>query len=215
MRRAIVFLSGATAALAVVASGCSGSITGTPAPAPEPDVKPTTAPVSTAPTTSALPPNGLADPDGRFYTATVPAGLVNATKLVSWSGSNHAVLTPDGNPQDNQNYITISTDALHKGDAGTIENELRNPKIVIKDPPPTRYSRQPVDGRESVVQSIGPAKAPRDPNVTVSQRVYYIPNKDAQGRPVVVRCRWTDTNKDLAKAIDTGCAALVGQIKLK
>ncbi|SDM55630.1 hypothetical protein [Allokutzneria albata] len=218
MRRSAVFLSGATAVVAVVAGGCSGPIAGVPVAAP-PDASPTTgaAPTSrtTGPTTVELPPNTVGDPEGKFYTATVPGGLVNATKLVSWSGTNHAVLTPSGNPQDNQNYITMSTDALNKGDANAIEHALKNPRVVMKDPPPTRYSRQAIDGRESVVQSIGPSKSPRDPNVSVSQRVYYIPNKDPQGRPVVVRCRWIDSNKELAKAIEGGCGELAGQIKLK
>ncbi|MFB9907810.1 hypothetical protein [Allokutzneria oryzae] len=215
MRRSVIFLSGFTAAFAVAASGCGVSVNGVATPAPTSEAVPTSAAAPTTAPTTSLPANAVADPEGKFYTATVPTGLLNATKSLSWAGSYHAVLTPEASPQDNQNYITIGADALHKGDANAIEHELRNPKVIAKDLPPTKYARQAIDGRESVVQTVGPAKSPRDPKVNVEQRVYYIPNKDVQGRAAVVRCRWIDSNKELAKAVETGCEAFVGTFKLK
>ncbi|WP_344876584.1 hypothetical protein [Allokutzneria multivorans] len=217
MRRSVVSFSGLAVLTAVLTSGCGSSVVGSASPASEQQVQAPTTTSRPAPTTTtgaALPANGIGDPEGKFYTAELPSGLTNATKLVSWGGSYHAVLTPQSNPQDNQNYITVGSESLYKGDAAAIEHSLKNPRVIAKDLPPTRYSRKAVDGRDSVVQTIGPSKAPRDPNVTVNQRVYYIPNKDPQGKPVSIRCRWTDTNKDAAKAIDTGCDALVAQLKL-
>ncbi|MGI5126482.1 hypothetical protein ACQEVB_06655 [Pseudonocardia sp. CA-107938] len=198
MKRWFVLLS---CAAVVTCSGCSAPIAGSP--------------VAERGTTSTSQTAALADPEGRFYTAPVPSGLVDATKLVRWSEGKHAVLTPRASPQDAQNYITIRLDPVLKGDLAAIERQLAHPQVIMKDAPPMRYARKAVDGRESIVQDIGPAAAPKDPRVMVTQRVFYIPSKTGQGPPVTVACRWTDADKALAEAVESGCGTLIDRIRLK